>query len=504
MTDALKSRPMIRITYDDNGTSHDDITLQLGDFVSVSDSYYLIQSMDEEIPHPVRTRTCLKQMISAWSASLLECDTELFLLAELHDEFTRWLHCARQGNRFSVQLGWSTEAGHDLSPLNSAVRSQPPADWQESGECLPVEFEFQDLVAFGGSAKALKAQDIPGFDPTPIFEHFRGAYGTQLLTAAVTHFDVFGNLAASADGLMPKEQLRSSLQLQPRPFNVLITALKAMGLLFEENGRIAPTPLASEHLLHNGNFSITNYIGLAATSPDVEGMVERLKTNTPYGLETDESGAAFIYRDGMPSAMEQVELARHFTLSLAGRAKNVAPILAGRFRLHDAKTLLDIGGGSGIYAIAYLARNHNLRAIVMDRPEVLAVAAEFAEQYGVSDRLELLEGDMFADEFPTADVMLLSNILHDWDVPECEELIRKSVRSLPQRGRLLIHDVFLNDHHDGPLPIALYSAALFSLTQGRAYSVKEYSDWLTSAGLSVSGPIETLVHCGVLCGTKAS
>jgi hypothetical protein len=73
---------------------------------------------------------------------------------------------------------------------------------------------------------------------------------------------------------------------------------------------------------------------------------------------------------------------------------------------------------------------------------------------------------------------------------------------LPLGGRLLIHDVFLNDEMDGPLPIALYSAALYTLTEGRAYSRAEYLEWLAEAGLTPGEMIPTLIHCGVLAGTK--
>ena len=92
--------------------------------------------------------------------------------------------------------------------------------------------------------------------------------------------------------------------------------------------------------------------------------------------------------------------------------------------------------------------------------------------YGVADRVELVTGDMFRDPLPAdCDVVLLSNILHDWDVPECQSPDSAAYAEvLPNGGRLLIHDVFLNDALDGPLPIALYSAALFSFTEGRAYS----------------------------------
>ena len=73
---------------------------------------------------------------------------------------------------------------------------------------------------------------------------------------------------------------------------------------------------------------------------------------------------------------------------------------------------------------------------------------------------------------------------------------------LPRGGHLLIHDVFLNDALDGPLPIALYSAALFGLTEGRAYRAGEYSGWLKEAGLTPGTITKTLIHCGVLPGVK--
>jgi ubiquinone/menaquinone biosynthesis C-methylase UbiE len=190
-------------------------------------------------------------------------------------------------------------------------------------------------------------------------------------------------------------------------------------------------------------------------------------------------------------------------MALAGRAMNVAPLLADRYPLPKARRLLDVGGGTGLYSIAWLQRHPSLHAVVWDRPEVLKVAQEMAQRFGVADRLECVPGDMFTSPVPTgADVVLLSNILHDWDVPECRALISRCAGALPPDGQLLIHDVFLNDGLDGPLPIALYSAALFILTEGRAYSAAEYRGWLVEAGL-VPGPITpTLVHCGVLPASR--
>jgi SAM-dependent methyltransferase len=339
----------------------------------------------------------------------------------------------------------------------------------------------------------------PKHDPTSIFEHFRGSYGTELLTAAVAHLDLFRILA---DGPVAPESLRERLQLAPRSFVVLTTAIRAMGLIeVSASGQFQLTDLAREHLVPGGEYDVGNYVGLAAQAPGVLAMVERLRTNRLVQAAASDDGAAFIFREGLDSAMEAEHSARRLTLALAGRAKNVAPVLAERIPFRD-ELLLDVGGGTGIYAIACLRRHPKLKAIVFDRPEVLKVAAEFAEQYGVTDRLDCQPGDMFADALPAADAILLSNVLHDWDVPECEQLVNRCAAALRPGGRLMIHDVFLNDELDGPLPVALYSAALFSITEGRAYSGCEYSGWLSNAGLSPSPIVPTLVHCGVLTATK--
>lgn len=340
----------------------------------------------------------------------------------------------------------------------------------------------------------------PDLDPTVIFELFRGGHATELLTAAVAHFNVFGQLAEQP---LSCDELQARLGLEERPSVVLFTALKAFGLLVEDqHGILSLTELARHHLVPGAEFDVGNYVGLAAQSPNVLDMVERLKTNSPAGANSD-SGAAFIYRDGIASAMEVEESARHFTMALAGRAKNVAPVLAENVPMDDAKLLVDAGGGTGIYSFALLQKNPQLHAVIVDRPEVLRIAEELAAEYGVADRAEFLPGDMFADPLPAnADVVLLSNILHDWDVSECRQLVKRCADSLSPDGRLMIHDVFLNDALDGPLPIALYSASLFYFTEGRAYSAAEYRSWLSEAGLTSGEIIPTLIHCGVLAASR--
>jgi hypothetical protein len=267
-----------------------------------------------------------------------------------------------------------------------------------------------------------------------LFELFRGSFATELLVAAVAHFDLFSRLARAP---LSFDQFGGELGLAPRPLTVLLTALRAMGTVTQDaQGRFVLTALAAGHLVRGAPFFVGDYFALAADSPGVREMVERLRTNQPKGSKADEAGVGFIFRDGIKSAMEEERGARSFTLALAGRAQNVAPVLAERVPLPEARLLLDVGGGTGLYSLGLLRRNPRLRAIVWDRPEVLKVAAEFATASGVADRLELRAGDMFADPLPRGpDVVLLSNVLHDWDVPECRQLVRRCAEALPPGGR---------------------------------------------------------------------
>ncbi|HYE04060.1 MAG TPA: methyltransferase [Planctomycetota bacterium] len=239
---------------------------------------------------------------------------------------------------------------------------------------------------------------------------------------------------------------------------------------------------------------------MQADSPGVLDLARKLRADRPIGAHGDAS--QFIFKEGAGSSMEQEGSARALTLALAGRARAVAPILAQRLSLGTARTLIDVGGGTGLYAIACLQRFAGLRAVVWDRPEVLKVAAEHAARHGVADRLACAPGDMFVDPVPPGDVILLSNVLHDWDVAECRRIVARCASALPIGGSLVVHDVLLNDDLGGSLPIALYSAQLFAVTEGRAYSAAEYSGWMRDAGLMPRAPVPTLVHCSAIVGVK--
>ena len=104
----------------------------------------------------------------------------------------------------------------------------------------------------------------PRLDPTPIFELFRGSYGTEFLTAAVAEFGVFERLRGGGKSFT---ELAAEIGLERRPANVLFTALAAMGLLTKSGERFELTAQAREHLLRDAPFFVGDYLGWAAEAP---------------------------------------------------------------------------------------------------------------------------------------------------------------------------------------------------------------------------------------------
>jgi predicted O-methyltransferase YrrM len=340
---------------------------------------------------------------------------------------------------------------------------------------------------------------IPKTDPTPIFEHFNANFGNKILVAAATHLDVFSRLAA---GPKDREELRAELGLADRPMHVVVTSLKAFDLLSEDrDGRLDLSELAREHLIPGGEFDVTDYLVLAENAEHVVELVKCLRADRP--TNHGGQGTAYIAGEGERSVMKTKD-GDWWTERLAGRAKNTGTILAEAAPLDGARHILDIGGGTGVFSIAYLLENPEQRATILELEGVADTARRYAERYGVSDRVSYVIKSMFEYEYPKGhyDAILLSNLLHDWGTEKCRWLLKRCFDALPSGGRLLVHDVLLDDDREDPVHVANYSVVLFFLTEGRVYSAAEYNAWLREAGFVPSPPKKTLVHCSVISAVK--
>ncbi len=342
-------------------------------------------------------------------------------------------------------------------------------------------------------------------DLAPITRHMRAMYSSRLLIAAVHHLNAFEQFA---DGPKTIAELQRRLDLQDRPAMVLFPALCAMGMLTRDAaGKLSLTEVG-RGLTNDGVPNLKGYLGLEKDDPGVVEMAQRLRNDGPLSAT---EGIAYTKEGDAPSPMDDPESARFLTLALAGRAQYLAPLVASALPQRKG-SLLDIAGGSGVFAYEWLLCNPESTATVVDREQVLAVAAEFLDTYAQSgrpgantlrERVRLVPGDMLEDDMPRADIVLAASLFHDWPEPTCEKLARRFAAAVNPGGELWVHDMFLDDTLDGPPAATDYSAQLFWVTKGRAYSRKEYHRWLTDAGLTpTEHNIPTRVDYGLIAARK--
>ena len=337
----------------------------------------------------------------------------------------------------------------------------------------------------------------PTTDPTSLLRYRDGLYACDLLAAAISHLDFFTWLEAHPGAT--DADICAHFGFAARPVDVLLTLCRANGYLeTNSSGDHSVTPTAREHLVRSSPYFLGAYYDSMKDRPMALDYLKVLKSGRPANWASLED------QNDWHNAMLEEEFAKQFTAAMDCRglvlgqvlAKAAGPLVGNRERV------LDVGGGSGIYAATMCAAHPQLSGTVFEQAPVDAIAEAAIDGHGLSDRIQIATGDMFKDPWPEADAHLLSNVLHDWDVPEVRAIIERSAEFLPSGGLLIIHEVFINEDKSGPIPAAEYSALLMHVTQGKCYTPAEYGAILSELGFEVDGYQVTLGDRGFMSATK--
>lgn len=346
------------------------------------------------------------------------------------------------------------------------------------------------------SSRVVDLLQTPATDPTSIYRYRDGLYAVDLLTAAISHLNFFSWLHEHGNSADLSTICRE-LNLRERPADVMLALFAAMGLLRKEDERFSLTELAREHVVSSSPWNIGPYFDSTKDRPVCRDLVDVLRTGKPTNW------ASLKNEKEWAKAMETDAFANQFTAAMDARGVYLAPAMARRVDLSKQRHVLDIAGGSGIYACALVAHYPHLKATVFEKPPVDQITRRALSARGFDRQVDVGAGDMFDDPFPAdCDVHLLSNVLHDWDTDLVELLLRKSFASLPAGGVIVIHDAHLDADKTGPLPVAAYSALLMTITEGRCYSVKEMAGWLNDIGFSEVAFSPTAADRSVITATK--
>jgi SAM-dependent methyltransferase len=173
--------------------------------------------------------------------------------------------------------------------------------------------------------------------------------------------------------------------------------------------------------------------------------------------------------------------------AIAAQSVPVATVAADRLRLAEAGevSILDLGGGSGIFSAVWLELNPAARSTQIDWGPINAIARRLLKEGDLDDRFTCIDGDLHTIDLGSAayDVAVYSHVAHQ-EGPEDNIAIFTKIRgALKPGGTLVICDYVVDDDRDGPSFALLFaSEMLLKSKKGRTWRRADYQAWLALAG----------------------
>jgi predicted O-methyltransferase YrrM/DNA-binding MarR family transcriptional regulator len=295
------------------------------------------------------------------------------------------------------------------------------------------------------------------------------SYQPMCVLAAGVELDVFALLSASP---LSAGEMAQRLGADARATTILLDALAGLGLLEKRQDRYSPAPGTTAVLTDAGQQSVRAMVLHQANClRHWSELAEVVKTGRPSSRGPSIRGADADYA-AFIEAMDN--LAR----TTAGAVVSELPRVSFRH-------LLDVGGASGSWTIAFLRAYPEARATLFDLPKVIPHARQRLEAAGLLDRVRLVAGDYNADALPGgADLAWISAIVHQNSRDENRAMFQKVHAALEPGGRVLIRDVLMDPGRTTPVSGALFAVNMLVNTPGGGtYTVSELREDLASAGL---------------------
>ena len=299
-----------------------------------------------------------------------------------------------------------------------------------------------------------------------LMETMRGFQESRVLLTAV-ELDIFTAVGPGATAA----EISKKLGTHPRATETLLNALVAMSALTKKDGAFHNTPDTERYLVAGSR----DYARPA--------LMHTVHMANSWATLTDcvRSGTAVI-----PPGVDKQDpqWTESFIAAMHRGAERTAVQVVRAVGVRGVRRLLDIGGGSGAYSIAFAKTSPTLRAEVLDLASVVPIAKKHIAEAGVADRVNTRVGDLTADEFGIDyDLILLSAICHMLDPEQNRDLFRRCHRALAPGGRIVIRDFILEPDKTAPKWVALFAINMLVGTKGGStYTESEYRSWLTGAG----------------------
>lgn len=288
-----------------------------------------------------------------------------------------------------------------------------------------------------------------------------------------------GVFQALADGPLDGEALRQRLGLHPRSATDFFDALVALGMLERDGGQYRNT---AETDLFLDPAKPTYIGGLLEMSENRlyafwGSLTEALQTGRPQN-EIKHGGDFFAELYSDPQRL------REFLRAMTGISGGANAAIAAQFPWQDHTTLIDIGCAEGDLPVKVATAHPHIRGGGYDLPAVQPGFEEYVAAAGLSDQLAFHPGDFFADEkLPSADVLAMGHILHDWGMDTKRELLRKAYDALPDGGALIVYGAIIDDDRSrNAFGLLMSLNMLIETEEGFDYTGAECRGWMRETG----------------------
>ncbi len=305
--------------------------------------------------------------------------------------------------------------------------------------------------------------------PARIMQIATGGWAASVLATAAIH-SIFTHIEAGVD---TPEALSRKASLSLRGTETLLDGLVSLGFLTVSEGRYRNAPDASEFLVEGK----PAYFG---------GFAKVI-----FGEFPERTALPDVVRTGRPATVETTDLPENpfweqLVPAIAALSMPVVLAAAERLKLAQAGeiSILDVGGGSGVYSALWLGINPLARSTQIDWANINRIARGIVARHGVADRFRTVDGDFHTIDFGTAqhDVAVYSHIAHQESPASNLAIFRKFRKALKSGGTLVISDFVVENDRSGP-PFALLfrSEMLLKTKEGSTWRRADYEGWLKEA-----------------------
>ena len=305
-----------------------------------------------------------------------------------------------------------------------------------------------------------------------LFDLCAGFVYSQVLLACV-RFRLFDVLAEAP---MPTQAIAFRIGLDSQATERLLRAAAALDLIESRGEKWGLGPLGA---VLPGNVALNAMIEHhALVYSDLADPVALLRREQVTGL-----GAYWAYADPRNDGDLGIPQVEGYTRLMAASQSLVRDDVLEACSLRGVRSLLDVGGGDGGFAVAAVRRWPELKATVFDLPAVATLATRRVAEAGLAARITAVGGDFLRDGLPVgADAISFIRVLHDHDEPVVRRLLAAARAALPSGGRIVVGEPMAATPGARRVGDAYFAFYLLAMGSGRARSVAEITQLLSQAG----------------------